>query len=192
MPKFSESEKSIIQERLKEAGRNLFAQHGLKKVTIDDLVNSTNIAKGSFYAFYENKEQLFMELNTEEQKKIFDEIDREMQSSGIKEPKSLTSFVFKSAIELFINNPIVTQINDEIINYLQRKIPNEMLEQHIANNSHALKKLELYGVEFNYPTSIVEKTLQPVFVYAISSNSDCDYNDVLNILIDGVISQIVK
>lgn len=192
MPKFSEVEKSVIQNRLKETGKKLFSQYGLKKVTVDDLVNSTNIAKGSFYAFYENKEQLFMELNIEEQEKIFAEIDMEIQNSGITEPKPLTGFVLKIVLEKFVDNPILTQINEETFDYLQRKIPSKIMEHHIADDSLALQKLELYGVEFNYPISVAAKSLHPIFAYAMSKKFDCDYKNVMNILIDGVVSQIVR
>lgn len=192
MPKFKEPEKSAIHKRLKEAGRNLFAQYGLKKVTIDDLVNSTNIAKGSFYAFYENKEQLFMELNVEEQEKIFDEIDREMQNIEIKDSKSLASYILLTVIEQFRSNPILSQITDETFDYLQRKLPRDVIEQHIADDSRALKKLEIYGVKFTCSTSIAAKSLHPIFAYAISSKSDSDYNDIISILIHGIVSQIIK
>lgn len=192
MPKFSEVEKSVIQNRLKENGRKLFSQYGLKKVTVDDLVNATNIAKGSFYAFYENKEQLFMELNVEEQDKIFSEIDIEIQNSGITEPKRITSFALKIVLKKFIDNPILTQVNDETFAYLQRKIPAKMMEQHITDDSLVLQKLELYGVKFTYPISIAAKSLHPIFAYAMSTKSDGDYKNVMTILIDGVVSQIVK
>lgn len=192
MPKFNENEKLIIQNRLKEVGRNLFSQYGLKKVTVDDLVTSTNIAKGSFYAFYENKEQLFMQLNTEEQNTIFKEIESEIQRSGINKPKMLISFALKMALEKFIHNPILTQINDEIFNYLQRKIPTEMMERHISDDIRAFKNLESYGVEFLYPLTIVAKAIHPLFAYAISIKSDDDYESIMTILIDGVVSQIVK
>ena len=62
MPKFSESERAIIQEKLLTKGEQLFIRHGLKKVTVDELIDGVGISKGSFYAFYKSKEHLYMEL----------------------------------------------------------------------------------------------------------------------------------
>ena len=52
MPRFTEQEKgNHKQENFLIEGEKLFAAHGLKKVTVDDLVAAVNISKGSFYAF---------------------------------------------------------------------------------------------------------------------------------------------
>ena len=192
MPRFSDSEKTVIHKRLKESAINLFSQYGLKKVTVDDLVNATNIAKGSFYAFYENKEQLFMELNVEEQEKIFTEIEEKLQSRKDNAPQVLTCYAINLALEKFICNPILTQINDEIFDYLQRKIPEEKMDEHVLQDSQILKKLEQYGVEFTCPLTIVAKVLHPIFAYAISIQHDADYEEVMAVLINGIVSQTVK
>ncbi|BCZ37958.1 hypothetical protein GVanDAA622_26490 [Enterococcus faecium] len=46
MPRFTEQEKEIISSKLLIEGEKLFALHGLKKVTVDDLVAAVNISKG--------------------------------------------------------------------------------------------------------------------------------------------------
>lgn len=96
------------------------------------------------------------------------------------------------SLKRFVDNPILTQINDEVFDYLQRKNLDKMMEQHITDDSRALKKLESYGVEFTYPLTIAAKALHPIFAYAISIKFDSDYENIMTILIDGVVSQIVK
>ena len=44
MPRFTEQEKEIINRKLLIEGEKLFAAHGLKKVTVDDLVAAVNIS----------------------------------------------------------------------------------------------------------------------------------------------------
>ena len=62
MPRaFDDSEQAEITERLKQAGRELFAVQGVVKTSIEELTVAAGIAKGSFYKFYENKETLFFE-----------------------------------------------------------------------------------------------------------------------------------
>ena len=52
MPKFSDSEKERIRQKLMREGERLFAAYGIKKVSIDEIVKAAGIAKGSFYTFY--------------------------------------------------------------------------------------------------------------------------------------------
>ena len=67
MPRaFTEVEKATIRERLMAAGRECFQRYGLKKTTIEDLTKPANIAKASFYLFFESKEDLFIEVFMEE------------------------------------------------------------------------------------------------------------------------------
>ena len=63
MPKaFAEHEKTIIRQQLHEKGQQLFALHGLKKTSVDDLVQAVGISKGAFYLFYASKEELLLEI----------------------------------------------------------------------------------------------------------------------------------
>jgi len=71
MPRFGETEKENIRQNLLAEGERLFLAHGLKKVTIDDLIEAVNIAKATFYSFYESKEYLYMDIVQGIQEKIF-------------------------------------------------------------------------------------------------------------------------
>lgn len=63
MPKpFSAAQKETIRAKLMEVGRTCFLRYGLKKTTIDDLVQPAGIAKASFYLFFDSKEALYMDI----------------------------------------------------------------------------------------------------------------------------------
>jgi len=63
MPRaFKKEEKERIRAKLLEAGRACFLRYGLKKTTIEDVVQPAGIAKSSFYLFFESKEALFVEV----------------------------------------------------------------------------------------------------------------------------------
>lgn len=63
MPKaFDEAERDAIRSALKTAGLARFERAGLRPVRIDDICGDVGIAKGSFYAFFESKEDLFMSI----------------------------------------------------------------------------------------------------------------------------------
>ncbi len=69
MPRgFSDKEKIMIQESLMENGKRLFSSYGLKKTSISDITRAAGIAQGSFYNFFDSKEELYFEiLEAEEQ-----------------------------------------------------------------------------------------------------------------------------
>ena len=63
MPRaFKEEEKEKIRAKLLEAGRSCFLRYGLKKTTIEDVVQPVGIAKSSFYLFFESKEALYVDV----------------------------------------------------------------------------------------------------------------------------------
>ena len=72
MPRpWSEEEKKIIKKSLIKEGRKLFEKYGLQKTTIDEIVSAARISKGSFYRFYQSKEELYFD--------VLDEVEREFK-----------------------------------------------------------------------------------------------------------------
>ncbi|MDI3405112.1 TetR/AcrR family transcriptional regulator [Streptomyces cavernicola] len=61
-PKFSAEEKARITRLLLDNGRRLFATQGLRKTSLEELVAPAGVAKSSFYAFFDSKEDLYLEL----------------------------------------------------------------------------------------------------------------------------------
>lgn len=59
---FTEQERERITGQLLEAGRQLFTSQGLRKTTLEELVDPAGIAKSSFYLFFDSKEALYLEL----------------------------------------------------------------------------------------------------------------------------------
>ena len=71
MPRsFNDQEITQIRADLMDAGKELFTVPGLKKTSIDDLVQKVRIAKGSFYKFFPSKEILYLEILEQEEKNI--------------------------------------------------------------------------------------------------------------------------
>lgn len=63
MPKaFSEAEKDAIRSSLADAALRHFERTGIRAARVDDICHDVGIAKGSFYAFFPSKEELFMAI----------------------------------------------------------------------------------------------------------------------------------
>ena len=63
-------ERERIRERLLQVGCAGFVRVGLAKITIAELAREAGIGKGSFYQFFESKEELFLAVQ-EQQEAIF-------------------------------------------------------------------------------------------------------------------------
>ncbi len=63
MPKiFTPSERDRIEKRLLETAAECLASYGVRRTTVDEITAGAHIAKGSFYLFYDSKEDLFLSL----------------------------------------------------------------------------------------------------------------------------------
>lgn len=193
MPKFSDSEKEFIHERLQNEGEKLFTAHGLKKVTVDDLVRAAGIAKGSFYSFYISKEHLYMDICQRIQQKTWNELDGFLSRNKHLPPKELTKEVFIWMLELSEHYPILNQINSETLDYLIRKLPKEVIEKHTHEDGDALKRLCDFGVNFTCDMELAAKVLQTVYfsIIKLKDEDSATKQAVTEVLINGVINQIV-
>ncbi|EQI96005.1 bacterial regulatory s, tetR family protein [Clostridioides difficile P3] len=148
MPRFTEQEKEIINSKLLIEGEKLFALHGLKKVTVDDLVAAVNISKGSFYAFYPSKEHLYVEINFRLQKELFTSIETTIKKKKYKNHRDLAKDVIMLSLTGVITSPILSQIDLSLMDYLQRKISSDIFENHMYSDIRILEILEDLGLYF--------------------------------------------
>ena len=140
MPKaFSDSEKDIIDNKLIEAGRDLFSKFGLKKTGIKDITEAVGISQGSFYSFYNSKEELYFTILEAEEEKIQQEILESDIFKGEITVQSFKEFLLKG-FKLIDNNKMVKRLYQNQQEYQQiiRKLPAEKIENHIKNDTEKL------------------------------------------------------
>lgn len=59
---FTDAERSAVQEKLRRTGLKLFAEKGIRGVSIRDLTAAAGIAQGGFYSFYQDKSDFLTDL----------------------------------------------------------------------------------------------------------------------------------
>lgn len=192
MPKFNDQEKESIKKTLLIEGEKLFIAHGLKKVTVNDLVKSAGISHGAFYSFYKSKEHLFMEININHQTKLFQYIDKLLQDNSLINPRERAGLVLKKMLDYFLENPIISQVNLETWKCLERKMPDKLVEQNNLQDTLAVERLVAYGIKLNCPLSIAVKTLQAIFLSASHLTDDEDREEITNIIIDSIVNKIIE
>ena len=65
MPKISDIKKEENMNDILDNARQLFVLNGYKNVTVDDICKKSGISKGSFYTYFQSKEELFLEIAKE-------------------------------------------------------------------------------------------------------------------------------
>lgn len=62
MPTFTDEKRERVREALRETGRELFGRYGIRKTSISELTEAVGIGKGTFYQFYDSKEDLYVDI----------------------------------------------------------------------------------------------------------------------------------
>ncbi len=130
MPKtFTEKEKETIRNILLQKGRELFSTYGLKKTSITELTNAAGIAQGTFYIFFDSKEELYLEIMELEESKSEQFLEDILKSSH--SSKEAIRKIINGILELFETNPLIRRIYDSHdYELMVRKLPGQKLEDH--------------------------------------------------------------
>ena len=108
MKAFNENEKQYINKMFMEKGRELFSIYGIKKTSIEDLTKAVGIAKGSFYIFFNSKEELYFQIMSEEIKNLAKENIKTLDNE--KPVKEVIENFLLNAVKEIHSNPILNKI----------------------------------------------------------------------------------
>lgn len=137
LPKtYSEQEREYIDKRLREEAMNCMAAYGIRKTTVDELVRRVRIPKGTFYLFYESKEQLLFQVLMEFHKTIEKQLLEKAESLAGRKPdvEAVTDMLmdfFMKAEEA----PVIRLMTSGELEILARKLPKEELLAHFTEDA---------------------------------------------------------
>jgi AcrR family transcriptional regulator len=139
MKNSSTTQKQRIKKDLIRQGRNLFAQYGLKGTSVRELTMAVGIAQGSFYSFYDAKEELFFDILEQEETAIAQAIVTRLNARKLN--RAHLKSVIEWSLENLRNNPVLRTVLDPAqYKRLLRKIPNERLQTHLQNEKDMVSK----------------------------------------------------
>ncbi|MGN0353215.1 MAG: TetR/AcrR family transcriptional regulator [Roseburia sp.] len=142
MPKcYTQQERDDIKRRLKETAADCMVTYGIRKTTVDELVRRTKIPKGTFYLFYESKEMLLfevlMEFHEQVEQELFTQISELNEDAGIEE----WTDVLLSCFLTVGKNPMFRIMTTGEIELLYKKLPPEILAEHLKEDDSNVEKL---------------------------------------------------
>lgn len=196
MPKaYSDKEKELIINGLKEAAKGYMVSFGIKKTTVDELVKKVGIPKGTFYLFYKSKEELFFEVIEE----IHDHIqNKALQSVAVMEGNlSVNGMVelFMGLFKLMDESNLITLMVNGELDVLMRKLPYEVVKKHHEKDDFSIEKMlamfpkveEKNVKAFSGAFRAVVMTL----IYRREIGEEI-YDDALRLMIRGLVLQIME
>lgn len=194
---FTDREREIIRNDLVATGRELFGTFGLKKTSIEDLTKAVGIAQGSFYTFFNSKEELYLEVMDREGEAIKQKLLKEENIKDLTRER-FKSF-FKKVFEIVNSNPIIRQMFfEEEVDTLIRKIPPEKMKDNhkklMRDLLPIIKRWQDEGAIIrNYKPEVIVALFQ-ILYHPLLHKKDFDedvFDEMLELLVDIVAKGLV-
>ncbi len=193
MPRtYSEKERQVIISELRRAAMESMIQKGIKKTTIDELVEKIRIPKGTFYLFYKSKELLLFDAIMQKEEELHEKMGQKFLSIVENlSVDSLTNLLFDFYQMGFELGILPLMLNGEL-DILIRKLPDDIVADSISRDDDFIviflklfphmdrEKLQLYSAAFR----------AIFFTAAYKREIGDDYESVLKLLIQGIVLQI--
>lgn len=189
---FTEQEKTHIQKNLLEMGKEYFSVHGLKKTSIKDLTESVGIAQGSFYLFFQSKEELYFRVLEQEEvsikQKLMEEIALPMNASRF------SDFLLKG-IQLISEHVLIRRLYFEgEMELIVRKLPTEIVETHIKKDEDMLQPLlKAFGIE-DGRVEAISGAIRAFFIMSLHQKEigEQAYDSTIKFLAEAIANQVFK
>lgn len=130
---FSQAERERIDAQLRRRGRELFAREGVKGASVEAIVEGAGISKGSFYAFFESKEELFLQLLAEIEEESRDSLLRTMEERRFPSAEERIYFFLREQYRVAGSHPFLRRnLRPEVVSHIAQRVGEERFREHRA------------------------------------------------------------
>ena len=197
MPRaFNERERNLIKERIRKAAASLMIRNGVRHTTIDAIVKSAMIPKGTFYLFYATKEELLFEILENEhekmEKSILEQISK-VNPSTIN-PDSATELIY-SFYKMVDEHPLLATISREDVTLISQRLPEERISKHLEEDRNMSAKLMRFlPLKDGITVETVSSSLHAIYftMLHLKETADDKSEELLKLIIRGIMIQILR
>lgn len=109
--------KLLNRQQILEAAKNLFAEKGFEATNVRDIIHESNLSPGTFYNYFQSKEEIFEVLTTE----IIDEVRSQIQQSytNVKMDRDEINKSLQRFFNVFLGNPRLMKFLSRNQSYLR-------------------------------------------------------------------------
>lgn len=195
---FNEREKQVITNSLIEQGRILFSKLGFQKTSILEITKNVGIAQGTFYKFFNSKEELYfviLEMEEEKIKEQFANVDIFKENQPNKAIKS----ILRQMINTIETNPLIRELYfGSSMKDMLKKLSPELLEKHFKNDTTSflplIEKLKNKGFIIEENPEVIAGVARSLFVLTLHQNEIgvAVYQETIELLIDLIVDGLIK
>lgn len=110
-----EDNKNEKANKLLDTAFQLFTDKGIKRTSIQDIVDNAGVAKGTFYLYFKDKYDLQDHLIARTSYHLFDKALKASEKENLNRLDDKIIFIINYIIDVLVNNPI-------IINFIQKNL----------------------------------------------------------------------
>ncbi len=164
----------------------------MRKTTVDEIVSTAHIAKGTFYLFFDSKEDLFITLLEEFISSLEDrylEMLKELDENHI--VTSLSEVFYKIA-DLFYKEGIFRLLDSENAALIKRKVSEEKFNALVGRIDSTYKSLFSYfSIDNGEDIERFKKAYKAILSLFLLDDEDFD-EKTIRTLIRGLVLQLVE
>ncbi|AFS77687.1 transcriptional regulator, TetR family [Gottschalkia acidurici 9a] len=135
------------KERILEAAIDEFAENPYESASINKIVKNSEIAKGSFYQYFEDKKDLFkylIEICETERVRYIEEVN---QNKSYLNHFRIMRECYKANIKFFIEKPKLSSIINKFSKNTDSNLKKEILEDLSLENNYSFESILKEGVD---------------------------------------------
>lgn len=137
------------ESRLLDNAFRLFTQKGVKDTSIQEIVDSAKVAKGTFYLYFKDKYEIRDVLIAQKSKKLFNDALRALKKSDITGLSNEVIFIINHVIDALSKNTLLLKFISKNLSWgVYNETFNKIYEKE-ANNENGVRSLFLKGIEEN-------------------------------------------
>ena len=191
---FTDEEKEKIRKKLHKAARECLQRYGVRKTTVDQMVEMVDISKGSFYNFYSSKEILFFTVLEEYQIEIMNSFAEQLEQKNQRNTDQFARLLY-DFYQDFRYSFVFTIFKNREMELLIRKLPKEVITTHHLLDDRMVEKIvSRINIRENVSVEIVSALFRTVAMSILHTEEigEKQFDKILKLLIQGIVGQIIE
>lgn len=188
---FKEKERKEITQKMKHFAIKRALEVGMKKTSVDSIVEYANISKGAFYKFYRSKDELFLEIVEDWHTEIYSVALKYLNSGLESSCERASEAIFEACKVLYNNGVMKFYLND--LSMLLENISNTPLAKNYHDDSvHIDEVIGYSGTELRISKSTVSDIVKNIAYTVLNADNLGDgYWVALKIIIYSICREII-
>lgn len=168
------AQKKLIKEnRLLDAAYNLFIEKGITATAIDEIVKKAGVAKGTFYLYFKDKEDILEKLILKKSSEIVKKALQEVSSKEFPSPVDKFLFFLEYIIDYLSKNRVLFRFLKKDFSWVFYK---KITENDQLVEIKKVKEMFLKNLNTNYS----QEELEMVIFMILELVSSLTYSSIVN------------